>query len=129
MGTWGFGAFENDVALSWISDLEEVEDLTVLDASLQAVINTSVPAETECCEALAAAEVVAALHKAPSMSLPDSVLDWVEKHPVLTDAIREKAVAAIEVLLSDSELRDLWAEEDDLDVWKEELEDLIQRLK
>lgn len=129
MGTWGFAAFENDVALTWIGDLEEVEDLSVLDSSLQGVINLTTPSETECCEALAAAEVVAALHKAPSMILPSSVLDWVEKHPTLTDALRQKAVDALEVVMADSELRDLWVEEDDLDVWKEELEDLFQRLK
>ncbi len=129
MGTWGFGAFENDAALSWIGDLEDSKDLSVLDASLQAVINTSVPGETECCEAFAAAEVVAALHKAPSMMLPNGVLDWIDSNPNLTDALREKAIEALEVVLSDSELRDFWAEEDDLDVWKEELEDLLQRLK
>jgi len=129
MGTWGFAAFENDVALIWMSDLEDVENLSVLDSSLQAVINLPTPSETECCEALAAAEVVAALHKAPSTMLPNPVLDWVEKHPALTDALREKAIDALEVVMADSELRDIWVEEDDLDVWKEELEDLLQRLK
>jgi hypothetical protein len=129
MSTWGFGAFENNAALSWIGDLEDVEDLSVLDSTLQSVINTSVPEETECCEAFAAAEVVAALHKAPSPSLPDSVRDWVSKFPNMTDALREKALDAVDSILSDSELRELWVEEDDLEVWKEELTDLLQRLK
>jgi hypothetical protein len=129
MGTWGFAAFENDVALTWIGDLEDIEDLSVLDSSLQAVINLSTPSEIECYEALAAAEVVAALHKAPSMMLPSAVLDWVEKNPALTEALREKAIDALGVVLADSELRDIWVEEDDLDVWKEELEDLLLRLK
>ena len=129
MGTWGFAAFENDVALTWIGDLEDIEDLSVLDSSLQAVINLSTPSEIECYEALAAAEVVAAPHKAPSMMLPSAVLDWVEKNPALTEALREKAIDALGVVLADSELRDIWVEEDDLDVWKEELEDLLLRLK
>lgn len=129
MGAWGFGAFENDAALSWVGDLEDVENLSVLDSTLQSVINTSVPGETECCEAFAAAEVVAALHKAPSPMLPSSVKDWVSKFPSLTDALREKAIDAVDEVLSDSELRELWVEEDDLEVWKEELGDLLQRLK
>jgi hypothetical protein len=129
MGAWGFGAFENDSAQHWIGDLEEVDNLTMIDQTLQAVINTPVPPETDCCEALAAAEVVAALHKAPSPTLAEEAASWIKKNPNLTDALREKALEAVTVILSDSELRDVWVEEDDLEVWKEELEDLILRLK
>ena len=129
MSTWGFGAFENDDAIAWLGDLEDASDQTILDGALQMVINASVPPEHDCHEALAAAEVVALLHKSPGYSLPTEVLNWVKSHPNKTDALREKALQATEVILADSELRLYWVEEDDLDVWKDELEDLIIRLK
>ena len=129
MSIWGFGAFENDDALAWLGDLEDAENQSILDTALQLVINASVPPEHDCNEALAAAEVVAALHNSPAYVLPKEVLDWVKSHPATTDALREKALQATEVVLSDSKLRDFWDEEDDLDVWKDELEDLIIRLK
>lgn len=129
MGVWGFGAFENDTAVHWVNDLEDAQDHSVLESAFQAVLNVSVAGETECCEALAAAEVVATLHKAPPESVPDEVLAWTKKNPTLTESLRDKSIQAIDAMLSDSELRNLWDEEDDLDVWKDELEDLIQRLK
>lgn len=129
MGAWGFGAFENDTAMDWVGDLEDHDNHDILESAFLSVINVSVAEMTECCEALAAAEVVAALHHAPSEQVPDEVLDWIEKHPDLTESLRDKAVQAIEAMLSDSELRELWEEADDLDVWKDELEDLVVRLK
>ena len=129
MSIWGFGAFENDDAIAWLGDLEDAENQSMLDTTLQLVINASVPPEHDCNEALAAAEVVAALHNSPGYSLPKVVTDWVKAHPDTTDALREKALIATEVILADSELRHFWAEEDDLDVWKDELEDLVLRLK
>lgn len=129
MSTWGFGAFENDDAIAWLGDLEDADDQSILDHALQLVVNASVPPEHDCNEALAAAEVVAVLHKFPGYSLPKEVLTWVKSHPNKTDALREKALQATEVILSDSALRNIWDEEDDLDVWKDELEDLIIRLK
>ncbi|MFP6580929.1 MAG: DUF4259 domain-containing protein [Candidatus Hydrogenedentota bacterium] len=129
MGVWGFGAFENDTAVHWVHDLEDAKDHTVLETAFLSVLNVSVAAEMDCCEALAAAEVVAALHKAPSESVPDEVTAWIKEHPTLTESLRDKSIQATEAMLSDSGLRNLWEEEDDLDVWKDELEDLIQRLK
>lgn len=129
MSIWGFGAFENDDAIAWLGDLEDAEDQGILDHALQLVVNASVPPAHDCNEALAAAEVVALLHKSPGHSLPKEVTNWVKTHPNKTDALREKALQATEVILADSELRNIWEEEDDLDVWKDELEDLIIRLK
>jgi hypothetical protein len=129
LSTWGFGAFENDNALAWLGDLKDAPNQTILNNALQLVINASVPPEHDCNEALASAEVVAALHNSPAYSLPKEVTDWVKAHPDTTDALREKALLTTEVILTDSKLRQYWVEEDDLDVWKDELEDLILRLK
>jgi len=72
LGTWGTEAFANDDALDWIAELEGADDDRFLQEALQVVIQDEgayleVP---ECNIALAAAEVVAALHGHPSHDLP-----------------------------------------------------------
>jgi hypothetical protein len=38
MGAWGHSAFENDDALDWVAELEEVENTSILIAAFDAVL-------------------------------------------------------------------------------------------
>ena len=67
MGAWGIGTFENDDAGDWVDRLEESEGLTLLTETLAPAADPSGYLEAPTCtEALAAAEVVAALAGRPA---------------------------------------------------------------
>jgi Domain of unknown function (DUF4259) len=82
MGAWDFGPFDNDNALDWVWDLEESSDTSVLVEAFERVtgIGEEYLESDECCEAIVAAEVVAALKGRPLAKLPEGVKDWVEGH-------------------------------------------------
>src|SRR3954469_2358246 len=63
MGTWGTGAFDNDAACDWSSDLTDADDLSLVEDTLSSAEEAD---EDElsldlACEAIAACEVVARL--------------------------------------------------------------------
>src|SRR5262245_58611497 len=132
MGTWGVGTFENDDAGDWVYSLEECDDLSVIEASLDLALEDSELIEAPtCCEALAAAEVVAALAGRPVSGLPEEVTKWVPGKPKPSAPVVSKAKRAVELVLSDkSELFELFkeADEGDFAAWKKVVADLKGRL-
>lgn len=133
MGAWGTGSFENDDALDWLGDLAESDDLSTLESTLDAVIDTDedLIEAPDCCTALAAAEVVAALHRKPCDSLPQEAAGWVKGKAKPGDALVRKARDAVaEIGTDQSELLELWkdAEPADLQKWLNGIEDLKKRL-
>jgi len=135
MGAWGAGNFENDTALDWVWDLEGADDLSPVEAAIAGVL----AGDEEYLDAdagsmgLAAAEVVAALRKRPPDDLPAEVSAWVEAHPLEpgADLVRD-CLAAVAKIRDDeaSELRELWAEEEELLAeWHGAVDDLVARLR
>jgi len=63
MGAWGPGVFENDDACDWVFELVESEQLSAVDCALDATLEADEDLidASPSCNALAAAEVVAAL--------------------------------------------------------------------
>ncbi|NJO56556.1 MAG: DUF4259 domain-containing protein [Rhodospirillales bacterium] len=82
-----------------------------------------------CCEALAAAEVVAAWAGVPAADLDDKVRAWVAQQQA-TDLIHliEKAQRVLARVRTDSELKDLWEETDSFAEWQAVQANLKQRL-
>ena len=77
MGTWGTGTFENDGASDWVYDLEETKaPVQFLSDTLKAGLNDEYLESGDAENALAAAEVVAALLGHPAANLPQSVTSW-----------------------------------------------------
>jgi hypothetical protein len=37
MGAWGIGNFDNDDASDWVYELEEVEDMSLVEATLETI--------------------------------------------------------------------------------------------
>jgi hypothetical protein len=80
--------------------------------------------------ALAAAEAVAAAKGHPVKDLPTEVASWVAQfREDLPAGLEDRARDAVEKVMDEeeSELRQLWADENDA-AWKAALDDLINRL-
>jgi hypothetical protein len=131
MGTWGYNAFENDDARDWIYEVEDTKDLTAIKDALDAI--TADPPDyleaPSCQRAIAAAEAVAALAGKPSPSLPEELVRWIMENKLPVGSLRIQAVQALEKIVSESELKDLWEEGEGFDAWKSTVADLQNRLK
>jgi Domain of unknown function (DUF4259) len=130
MGTWGVGTFENDEASDWVYELEKSRDLSVLRSTIDALRDATGYLEAPTCvNALAAAEVVAALVGKPASDLPENVTSWVKSNAKLdAKELRAPAVAAIDKILADSELKELWGESGEAENWEATVRDLRGRL-
>ena len=134
MGTWGIESFENDDAMDWVAELQ-ADGIRATGTAIQAVLDAA-PEYLEaptCMLGLAAAEVVAALRGRPAKSLPPEVQSWVNvvaaksgTHP--GDELAQNARRAVELIVADSELLELWTESGELDQWQRSVADLRARL-
>ena len=84
----------------------------------------------DCANALAAGQVVAILNGRPAVSLPESVADWIQAHPgFLSPQLIANARQAVQLILDESELQELWAESDTFAEWQTEVLALINSLQ
>jgi hypothetical protein len=134
MGAWGIGPFDNDDASDFAGDVAEKNDLSVIEAALDKVLNAGANnlGTPESVEAIAGAEILAMLldHPSESTEYPQEIDEWTSasKH-VPSDALAAKARNAMDrVLAAPSELLDLWTEADELADWKSSVEDIKSRL-
>ena len=125
-GHGGYGSFENDDALEFLSDLDRGAGWEVVAETL---LITGKPDELDGASILAAGEVVAAVNDSPAERLPESATKWVSengaqyKRQLLEEAIHAVALVAAE----DSDLRRLW-ESTDPGPWLQAVSDLQRRL-
>jgi hypothetical protein len=130
MGAWGFKVFENDDALDWANELKGTADDTPLREAFSAVIDESDYLEAPpAAEALAAAEVVAAMRGDAVSELPDEAREYVSRVEfAVDDFLSQQARQAVEKVREDSELRELWEESEYFEQWSRTVEDLRRRL-
>lgn len=132
MGAWGTGSFENDSASDWVYELEAARDIGPVRAALEAVLAAArddLDAEVAT-TGLAAAEVVAALNGRAGPAIPEEVRDWVAHHPSETASeLLASARDAVDAILADSELRDLWEESEEFLAWQADVAELRVRLE
>src|SRR5437868_4147095 len=111
MGAWGPGIFENDDALDWLFSLDDSTDLKVVETTLAEVLAAEVVEIGLSCAGLAAAALVAAMHGNNTETLPENAAQYVVRTSALaTSEIRKQALAAVERIRENSELRLLWKE-------------------
>ena len=122
MGAWDTGSFGNDTALDFVDDLKgfatvrgtlkklekDRDELDANDASI----------------ALAACDLLAAAIGRPPADLPD-VPDFQQEK--VSDDLLKTAKAIVKRVRENSELAELWAEDDDSE-WQAELDALLLRL-
>lgn len=125
------GNFGNDDATDWVYDLEESSGPDVLKDAFKTINGNGYPESSDCCIALAAAEVVAAAKGNPSADLPDDVRKWLEDQEELNSikALVKPAIAAVNKVSTKSELRDTWEESDSWHEWLQVVEGLRRRLQ
>jgi hypothetical protein len=130
MGAWGIGSFENDDALDWVGGIEGFDGLSMVRAKLKQVADQEAYLEApDACQAIAAAEVVAAVAGQPCASPPEAVVQMIEVQVTILQADRDLARQALDRVLGESsELAELWAESDESDAWKAAMAELRGRL-
>lgn len=141
MGAWGIKHFENDGALDWLADfMEAPSESKLLDAfstkpttiqpgllgELLGRKPEALPGELDGEEVLAAAEVVATILGRPDSENPGK-LDNLPQFQ-LDSNTPKRAVAAIDEMMENSNLKDCWEETDDFTSWRAEVDDLRSRL-
>ncbi len=135
MGAWGFGSFENDSALDWVSHLTQYDDLSFIISTLGSAIDDplvtfhhSYVNSKTLHTAIAAAETVAVLIGQPSVDIPEELNEWIQKlHPHVGEDTIELAQRVVAHVLQTQVLRDLW--EEDYESWRSEIENLQLRLQ
>ena len=131
MGAWDFGPFDNDYARDWLYELEESTDTSVIAKALHKVadIGDGYLKAPDCSNAIAAAEVIAALRGHPVSDFPANAKQWVEANQTLdTAALVSVAVAALKRIRTNSELKELWDESPESPNWHATLDDVAHRL-
>jgi len=129
MGAWGIGAFENDDALDWVYELQEVHGTALLVSTLNSATAGGYLESPDSSMALAAAEVVASLNGKPPADLPEEVVVWVrEQEEPMSGNLLEMAKTAVMRISTGSELKDLWEESGSLAEWTGYITDLLRRL-
>lgn len=126
MGAWGLKNFENDDACDWVYELEKSKDKSIINKAFDKVLESTEYIESpDCCEALAAAEVVLAGISNNHSGVTEDIVKWLNKQPglfkkpiIFESSDVEKAIKTIRKILESSELKELWKETDDYEQWK-----------
>jgi hypothetical protein len=128
MGAWSHEPFGNDEANDWAYELEEMSDLSHVEAALDAVLENDgyLEAQEASC-AVAAVEVIAKLlgKGTQSDAYTEKVDEWVKKVGAKPPRLLlEKAQNVLQRILGvDSELKELWRE-DDASEWEASIKSL-----
>jgi hypothetical protein len=132
MGAWGHRNFENDEALDFVWDITE-GGVPAIVTAIKKVADTPESEfieTTESTQALAAIEYIAAAKGKPSEDFPEESEIWLEKNggKDLLTIDTNTVLKAIERVRTNSELRELWGDSEDLDKWQGVLTNLEERL-
>lgn len=131
MGAWSHEPFGNDTAGDWSDGLLETQDLSSIDATLDAVdeVGEDYLEADLASEAIGAIEVLAKLlgKGTQSDAYTEDIDQWVKDHPLQPSAeLLAKARRTIKRIQSpDSELLELWDEAGEADDWKASLQQLL----
>lgn len=124
MGAWAADVFGNDDACDWAFGLENANDLSLVESTLDTVLShgTEYVEAPEASEALAAIEAIARLQGnwGERNAYTEPVDVWVEKTKLQPSAaLAKKAHLVIErILAENSELKELWQESDEYEAWQ-----------
>jgi hypothetical protein len=129
MATWGIHIFDNAAALQWFYELRATPDLVLLINPLLRLEANPGCNFAPCEEALATAEIIAALLGAPAATLPAEIRDWTQTMPLRNVAtFAPMAAKAVQHILADSWLQNKWCQNVNGCDWCEQVADLERRL-
>lgn len=134
MGTWSHESFGNDTANDWAYELEDATDFSVIEAALQMALDEGdeyLDADLAM-EAIAAVEVIAKrLGKGTQSDVytekVDQWLETISEQP--SDGLLSLAKRVLErIAADDSELKELWLESDEYELWLGNIQQLKDAL-
>jgi hypothetical protein len=138
MGIFGIDGFGSDEALDWLQGLDPNAGAEPVVRALRVAVESPDPYldSRRAQVALAAAELVAALHGRPNRSLPDPALRWLAAQtdpPLGADGSKDLdalvlATRALDFVVTSSELAEIWSQQGDQRRWQSALDDLRMRL-
>jgi hypothetical protein len=131
----GISNFESDSSGPFISDLFTT-GYGLLEIALDRILEEDEPASLIACEeALVTCEFIAAVLGKPSYDFPEDGRAWIQENlppgsePYLqVAALHEKAADAIDRIVTDSELREMWDGNINYEEWFNNLVELQTRL-
>lgn len=135
MGTWSHESFGNDTANDWAYELEDATDFSVIEAALQVALDEGdeyLDADLAM-EAIAAVEVIAKrLGKGTQSDVytekVDQWLETISEQP--SDGLLSLAKRVLErIVADDSELKELWLESDEYELWLGNIQQLKDALQ
>lgn len=131
MSTWGYYNFDNDTAADFAEAFHDNPDETTLAHALTAVADGEGDIDaTAASQALAAAEIVAAIQGHPSRDFPADLIPVIRQlNPAASADLRKAARKAVKAIARHSELQELWINTDDNTNWQDLQKDLQHRLK
>ena len=126
MASFSISNFENETSIDFLSDVV-LNGYGLISITLDKILDTEYrPDLLECEEALLAAEFVAKAKGNPAHDFPEEAQEWFETYlPGGSAELREvaglaeKAADAIDIIVTDSELRDLWEDQPEFNQWFE----------
>jgi hypothetical protein len=131
MGAWGHKTFQDDTTCDWVYDLQDAEDpITFLKQSLTPE-NEDYIEYDDGCSILGACEAIYGIKHGSRDPEAEEFTTWVDsnKNLDLSDLTALAGSAAQKVLGDNSELKELWEENEELfPQWREEIESLIRGL-
>lgn len=134
MGAWSHDSFGNDDACDWAYRLEDCDDLSLIESTLDAVLaaGDDYLASPEAAEAIAAAEAVARLqgHFGICDSYSETLDAWVKKIQLKpSSALAGKTQRALDRIVGEaSELREWWDDSDEGEAWAAAVKELRSRV-
>ena len=129
MAAWGYGALEDDQGLDWIGDFLKAPSVNAIRNAFSTALQADDRESWIAAGALAAAEVVAALNGQASPKLADDVVVWVDGQPAADSALLAAARKTVKKVFADSELREIWEGDEQLDPWRAAMKELLSRLR
>ncbi|WP_228738711.1 DUF4259 domain-containing protein [Acinetobacter junii] len=135
MGTWSHESFGNDTANDWAYELEDATDFSVIEAALQVALDEGdeyLDADLAM-EAIAVVEVIAKrLGKGTQSDVytekVDQWLETISEQP--SDDLLSLAKRVLErIVADDSELKELWLESDEYELWLGNIQQLKDALQ
>ncbi|GAA4386219.1 DUF4259 domain-containing protein [Hymenobacter koreensis] len=131
MGAWGYFNFDNDAAADFAGDFRDNHTEAMLYEALATASEEEGYLEVdEASEALAAAEIVAAILGKPAKDFPADLIPVILKLDASeSEDLRDLAIEAVEAVVKKSELQEMRSETDDYANWQQLQQDLLARLK
>lgn len=132
MGTWSYYNFDNDDAADFAEDFRETPNEAALYEALATAAEEEGYLEADVAsEALAAAEIVAAILGRPAQTFPLGLLPAIKHLDSAADSedLRELAGQAVAAVLKKSALQQLWSESEDYASWQQQQHELLARLQ